>query len=173
MLQGRQAETAAVLDDELEAAGDAEARDRRRAVHGDLGLLDLRGPFAAQLGHDGRVAQLPGSRRSSKGSSTMNIEAKLGLLACRINDSPEMATVCATPGVFRAIRSTCCHGFLGPLQRRRVGQLDVDDQPALVLLRDEAGGRTLKHPVGQDEQAAVDDQHDDMLRRRILPTVQP
>ncbi len=35
----------------------------------------------------------------------MNIEAKLGLLACRRNDNPEMATVCATPGVCRAISS--------------------------------------------------------------------
>ena len=36
VLQGRQAQAAAVLDHELEAAGDAEARDRRRAEHGDL-----------------------------------------------------------------------------------------------------------------------------------------
>ena len=34
-------EAAAVLDHELEAAGDAEARDRRRAEHRDLRVLDL------------------------------------------------------------------------------------------------------------------------------------
>ena len=33
----------------------------------------------------------------------------------------------------------------GALQRRRVGQLDVRDQPALVLLRNESGRRPLKH----------------------------
>ena len=39
-----------------------------------------------------------------------------------------------------------CQRFLGALQRRRVGQLDADDEPALVLLRDEAGrGRPKTH----------------------------
>ena len=50
------------------------------------------------------------------------------------------------------------HGLLGPLQRRRVGQLDVADDPALVLLRDEARGRRVKDPPGQHQQAAVDQQ---------------
>ncbi len=53
---------------------------------------------------------------------------------------PEMATVCATPGVFTGDLVDLRHGLLGPLERRRVGQLDAHDQPALVLLRDEARG---------------------------------
>ena len=49
---------------------------------------------------------------------------------------------------------------LRPLDRGGVGQLDVEEQIALVLLRDEAGRRAMEDPDGQDEQAAVDDQHD-------------
>ena len=56
---------------------------------------------------------------------------------------PEIAIVCATPVVSRAIASICGHRLLRALQRGRVGQLDVHDEPALVLLRDEAGGRLL------------------------------
>ena len=62
--------------------------------------------------------------------------------------------------------STCGHGLLGALQRRRVGQLDADDEPALVLLRDEAGRGILEDPVGQDQQAAVDQQHDHAQAQR-------
>ena len=66
----------------------------------------------------------------------MNIEAKLGLLACSRNDMPEMVTVWATPGVFRGDSRHLAGHFPRPLQRCRVRQLDVDDQPALVLLRE-------------------------------------
>ena len=106
------------------------------------------------------VSRSSGFCRLSNGSRTMNIEAKLELLACSRNDMPAKATVCATPGRFVGDLLDLGHGLLGPLQRRRVGQLDVDDQPALVLLRDEAGRGLLKHPVGQGEQAAVDQQDD-------------
>ena len=127
------------------------------AEDGDLGVLDLAAPTLAQLGHDRRVAAGRDSCRSSNGSRTTNIEPKLELLACSRNDMPAMATVCATPGVSRAIFSTCASDVLGALERGRVGQLDVDDEPALVLLRDEAGrGAASNDPVGQDQQAAVD-----------------
>ena len=36
----------------------------------------------------------------------MNMEAKLELLACKMNDKPEMATVWATPGR-RVMLSAC------------------------------------------------------------------
>ena len=75
-----------------------------------------------------------------------------------MNDKPQIATVCATPGVSRD-RHELRRGFLGTLERRRIGQLDVHDQPALVLLGYESGGGLLKDPVGRDEQAAVDQQH--------------
>src|SRR5271157_5329162 len=50
-------------------------------------------------------------------------------------------------------------GDLGTLQRRGIRQLDIDDEPSLVLLRDEARGGLLEDPVGQDEQAAVDQEN--------------
>ena len=65
----------------------------------------------------------------------------------------------ATPGVCAGDLLDLRHGFLRALQRGRVGQLDVDDEPALVLLRDEAGRSALEDPVGQHQQAAVDQQH--------------
>ena len=106
-------------------------------------------------------AYSPGATcRLSNGSRTMNIEPKLEPLACSRNDMPAMATVWATPGVFAGDFLDARHRLLGALQRRRVGQLDVDDQPALVLLRDEARGGALEGPVRQSQQAAVDQQHD-------------
>ena len=54
----------------------------------------------------------PGPRRSSNAFSMTYIEPRFGALAFRISDWPEMPTVCATPGVSRAIFSiramTCC-----------------------------------------------------------------
>ena len=58
LLQGHQTEVAAVLDDELESAGDAQARDRRRPQHRELGLRDLLGTGLVEAVHDRRVAQL-------------------------------------------------------------------------------------------------------------------
>jgi hypothetical protein len=51
-------EAPTVLDHELETAGDAEAGDRRRPVHRDLGVVDLLGPLPAEPGHDSGVAQV-------------------------------------------------------------------------------------------------------------------
>ena len=95
-----------------------------------------------QPGHDGRVAQL----------------GTLPLVE-RLEDDEHRAEVGAVglqqerhagdgDGVRHARRLAgdlldLGHGVLGALQRRRVGQLDVDDEPALVLLRDEAGGACL------------------------------
>ena len=107
------------------------------------------------------VSRSSGFCRWSKGARTMNIEAKLELFACNRNELPAKATVCAMPGVSRS-RDLLDLGDdrFGSLQRRRVGQLDVGDQPALVLLRNESGRRPLKRPVGQCQQTAIDHQHD-------------
>ncbi len=88
------------------------------------------------------------------------IEPRLGALAFRISDWPETPTVCATPGVSRASVSIRAMTRCGPLHRGRVGQLHVEQQIALVLLRDEAGGRADELPVGQAQQPAVEQQHD-------------
>ena len=52
------------------------------------------------------------------------------------------------------------HDPLRALHRGGVGQLHVEEQIALVLLRDEARGRAVELPVGQHQQAAVEHQHD-------------
>ncbi len=52
-LQGRQAEIAAVLDDDLEAPRGAQAWHRRRVEHHDLRVLHPASELLAQLGHDG------------------------------------------------------------------------------------------------------------------------
>ena len=58
LLQGVQAQAAAVLDHQLEAAGDAQAGDRRRSEGDDLGVLDLAGPGRPHAGHDRVGAQV-------------------------------------------------------------------------------------------------------------------
>ena len=94
------------------------------------------------------VSRSSGFCRLSKGARTMNIEAKLELFACNRNELPAKATVCACHAGRIAWRDLFNLGDdrFGPLQGRRVGQLDVRDQPALVLLRNESGRRPLKHP---------------------------
>ena len=88
------------------------------------------------------------------------IEPRFGALAPGISDWPEMPTVWATPGVSRAIDLDLGHDPLRPLDRGRVGQLHVEQQVALVLLGDEARGRMAELPIGQHQQAAVDQQDD-------------
>ena len=52
------------------------------------------------------VSPSSGFCRWSKGFRTMNIEAKLELLACSRNDIPTKQTEWAIPGVFRGIPAT-------------------------------------------------------------------
>ena len=87
-------------------------------------------------------------------------EPRLGALAFKISDWPEMPTVWSTPGVSWAIRSICGHDLLRPFGGGGVGQLDVEQQVALVLLRDEAGRGADELEIGQHQQAGVDQQGD-------------
>ena len=77
LLQVVHAEAGAVLDHELEAAGNAQARDRRCAEHLHRPVLDLRLPRLSQPGHDRVGAQVRRVCRFSNGSRTMNIEPRL------------------------------------------------------------------------------------------------
>ena len=82
-------------------------------------------------------ARQVGPRRSANSLSMTYIEPRLGALALRISDWPEMPTVWATPGVSWAISldlrpSTFSRAF----DRGGVGQLHVEQQVALVLLRE-------------------------------------
>ena len=82
-------------------------------------------------------------------------------MVVRRTTSPETPTVWATPGMSRAILSIRARIASVRCTEARVGQLDVDEQIALVLGGDEAGrGRWPRRQPGQPEQAAVDHQHD-------------
>ena len=101
-----------------------------------------------------------GSRRSSNGLRVMNIDAKFELMAFSTNDRPGMPSVWATPGVSRAIFLDALDDLDRALERGRVGQLDVDDQAALVLDGDEAGGNAGEAEARQADQADIDQEHD-------------
>ena len=58
----------------------------------------------------------------------------------------------------------------GPLDRRGVGQLHVDDQPPLVLLRDESARGTLEDLVRQEQHSGIGEQDDALPRSRWLTT---
>ena len=72
-----------------------------------------------------------------------NIEAKLELLVCSRNDMPAMPTRMGDAGRLLSDSCNLRQYFLGALERGGVGQLDVDDEPALILLRKEARRRTV------------------------------
>ena len=102
-LQLGQAEVAAVLDDQLEAAGRAQAVDRAAPPKADT-MAPRTSSLAAfaQLRGDGVGGQVRRRAARRTASSMTYIEPRLGALAFRISDWPEMPTVCATPGVSRA-----------------------------------------------------------------------
>ena len=52
------------------------------------------------------------------------------------------------------------HEPLRPVGGGGIGQLNVEEQVALVLLRHEAGGRADKLEIGQHQQAGIDEQGD-------------
>ena len=66
-----------------------------------------------------------------------NIEPKFELLADCTNEMPANRDRVGDPGRLPGNFFDLAHRGLCPLERSRVGQLDVDDQPALVLLGDE------------------------------------
>ena len=94
--------------------------------------------------------------RFSKSSSIRYSAPKFEALAPSRIDWPEMATVCLTPLVSQGDLFDLLHHVLGPRRRGGVGHLHVDEQVALVLLRNEAGRRVREAPPGQAQQAAVD-----------------
>ena len=66
-LERVEAVVAAVLDHQLEAAGVAQAVDRRRPEHADLGVLDLGEEPPAELGGDRVGRRVP--RRAGRGTA--------------------------------------------------------------------------------------------------------
>ena len=93
--------------------------------------------------------------RFGKSSSITYIAPKFGALALSRIDWPATATVCLTPGVFQGDLFDALHDLAGPLHRRRIGQLHVDEQIALVLRRNESLGGPVESEHGEGQQAAV------------------
>ena len=125
----------------------------------DHRILDPLGILLPQPGHD--VVGVPSSGdacRSSNGSRTMNIEPKLELLACKqkrhSRDGDRVRHARRLRG--RSLRPLpWLPGCAAATPSRATGR---SDQPALVLLRNEARGGALKDPVRQSQQAAVGQQ---------------
>ena len=105
------AQVAAVLDDDLEAAGGPQAVDRRGLEDVDQAVLDLllKRLLRAATASTGPVS--PSWARWWKSSSITYIAPKLGALAFIRIDWPAIARVCETPGILPASRSTSAITF--------------------------------------------------------------
>ena len=111
-LQGVQAVVvAAVLDDDLEAAGRAQAFDRRGAEDVDEAVVDLRLESPSAGWRRSPSPESPAAVRLWKSSSITYMAPKFGALALSRIDCPAMATVWLTPGcrLIRAISSMLLH----------------------------------------------------------------
>ena len=149
LLQGDQAEVAAVLDDELEAAGDAEARDRRRPEHRELGLRHVLGAGLARSWFMIAVSRSSGFLPLVEGVQHDEHRGEIRAVGLQQKRTAREGHRVGDAGRPAGDLLDLGDDRFGALQRRRVGQLDVHDQPALVLLRNEAGRRLLEVHVGQ------------------------
>ena len=135
-----------VLKLEVEAAGGAEAADGRR-IEGDHVRLRDRGELAADALQD---ALRPGARRVA--------------LEPRLQDGEQHAAVGRGGAGEEAVAAdgddaadagrmpcrmslTCVHHLAGARQRRRRRQLDVDEEVALVLVRQERRSAAAGRPT--------------------------
>ena len=138
VLQRRQAVVAAVLDDDLEAAGGAQAVDRRGAEDVDQPVLDLLLEIGLQLGGDasrrkGRVAA-----RSVEVVEHHVHRAEIGGVGAQQDRLAGDGHGVLHAGVLVGDLLDAVHDPLGPLHGGRVGQLHVHQQVALVLRGNEA-----------------------------------
>ena len=79
---------------------------------------------------------------------------KLEPLVLVRNDSPESATVWATPGMVAANLVDLGQDRVGPLRRSRVRQLDIDEQITLILGGNETGrALAMRHQVSPSRPA--------------------
>ena len=158
-LQGLEAGVAAVFDHQLESAGRSQAVDGGRAEDIDQSLLDLAAEGRLQPTGDDAVRE-PLSHARVKivehqihRAEVRRVRVEQNRLAGnrhRVLDARRVA------GNFL----DSLHDLLRALHGSRIGQLDIDHQVALVLRRNESFRRRLKAAVGQNQQAAVNQQHD-------------
>ena len=145
-LQRVGAQRPAIFDHQLESAGHADARHRRCAEHADRGVADLLAQYSRRRRAMMASACSSGFCRSSNGLRITNIEPKFEPLAVSSSDRPATPVVCSTPGIAARDPVDALHDLFGALQRGRIGQLAVHQQPALVLLRNEAHRVPGEHP---------------------------
>ena len=128
-------------------------------------------------------AECSGPSRSSHGFRVTNASAAFWPLPEKLK--PSTLTICETSGWFRKKPSACCITDERAALRRTRGQLDVGDQVALVLGRQERRRHAQEHEhreaddqPEQDQEApgAAQDLRDPVLvavRRRLEAAVEP
>ncbi len=156
--QSLEAGAGTVLDHHLEARAGAHALNRRGRQHEDAGFLDDAGRPAERAGQ-GRGFQF--------GRGPLIIVLQLDEHGGGVGRQREAGAVQAGEGgdFLNAIGllddlDSLGHGGFGAFQRGARRKLDDADQHALVLRRNEAGGRIGHAPARQRQQGGVDDEHD-------------
>ena len=174
-LQLPQAEVAAVFDDQLEPAGGAQAVDRRCAEDRDDGFADFCCGSASADSAAIASAVRSAPRRSSNGLSMTYIEPKIRRVGVQDQRLPGDADgVRDARRVAERIFSMRAIDCFGALDRRRIGQLHVEEQVAFVLLRNEAGRRAVELPSRlATSKPAIDEQRQIALIRSSPPTIRP
>ena len=164
---------AAVLDHDLEAAGGAQAVDRRRAEDVDQRRRATSScerrlqPRGDGVGRTGRGRGGGGSRRASRTSSRSSARWRSSRIDWpgdrhRVLDARRLARRSPRSGrITCSVRST----------EARVGQLHVDQQVALVLRGMKPVGVCGEAVVGQVQQPAVDRSARARLTRSSPPTI--
>ncbi len=84
-----------------------------------------------------------------------NIEPKFDPFTDSAKDMPAMVSVWATPGMSLAIFSTTVKTCRLRWSDAASGKSTLDDDPALILIGDKPGRRSLKNHVSQHQQAGV------------------
>ncbi len=141
LAQRRRAAAGAILDHHAEAAGVADAADRRRQHRDDEGVLD-----DATAGDSVRPGWRPptgrgSAARFSNGSSTRNSAPAFGALVKVAPEKPTMFTAWATPGTPSAISSARCCTASVRASDAPGGNWTTTMTIAAVDLRDEADRR--------------------------------
>ena len=142
----------AVLDHEVEAAGRAQALDRRRLEDRHPRVADLLGEPALELPGQadgpqlGRGPVVPLLEDHERGGGVGLVDRVDGVVAV---EDQHVADAVELPGDL----ADAPGGPAGRLAGRAVGRLHDDDQVALVLGRDERLGALVDQPAGQRQQA--------------------
>jgi len=157
-LEGRKAFVTAVLKHDLEAAAGSQAAHGRRLHDGTVGRLDLLGEPPPERGRDRigpQLGRLPFLERLEDHEDVPHVRAVDAQGVGHSAVAEHVGHALGAAGDLADLRQR----FVGPLQRRGIGQLDRGQQVALVLLRDEPRGHAVEAPAGQVDQPRVDHQH--------------